>query len=262
MPVRIGIHGACGRMGTTVGRLAAGDARFRITAALERAGHPRLGVDYGTVLGRGALGICVADDWESRPDVLIDFTAPGALNRILPRCVREKVALVVGTTGLGRKEMGDLARAARKIPVLVASNMSVGMNLLFRLAGEVARWLGPEFDVEIVETHHRHKKDAPSGSALTLSQEIVRARKASDRAVILSRRGMVGERPRGEIGIHAVRGGDIVGEHVVAFIGEGETVELVHRARTREIFARGALQAAARIRGRKPGRYDFRQLLL
>lgn len=249
-------------MGSAVGRLAAADPAFRIAAALERRGHPRLGQDYGTVLGREPLGLSVSEMFDVAADALIDFSDPtGALDR-LAECEERKVPIVIGTTGLGAEASARLDKAAKTIPVLAASNMSLGMNLLFQIVEEVARKLGRGFDIEIVETHHRHKADAPSGSALSLGEAAARGRGLDPaKAFRHGRHGQVGARSGDEIGLHAVRGGDIVGEHVVSFIAEGETVELAHRARSREIFARGALHAARALCTRRPGRYSFRDLL-
>jgi len=250
-------------MGTTVGRLAcAADGDFRIAAPLERKAHASLGQDYGAILGREPLGVRVADRLTVDADALIDFSAPEAALERLAECSERKAALVVGTTGLDKKALAQFEKASKKIPILIASNMSLGMNLVFQLVEEVARKLGTSYDIEIVETHHRNKVDAPSGSALTLGQAAARGRGLDpDRATVYGRRGAVGKRPEGEIAIHAVRGGDIVGEHVVSFISEGETVEISHRARSREIFARGALHAARALSGRKPGLYTFKDLL-
>lgn len=260
--VRIAISGACGRMGSTVGRLAAADPGFRIAAALERRRHPRLGQDYGAALGREPLGVIVSETLDAPADALIDFSDPaGALDRVA-ECEARKVPMVIGTTGLGADASLRLDRAAKTIPVLVSSNMSLGMNLLFQIVEEIARKLGRGFDIEIVETHHRHKADAPSGSALSLAEAAARGRGLDPaKAFRHGRHGQVGARAADEIGLHAVRGGDIVGEHVVSFIAEGETVEIAHRARSREIFARGALHAARALRSRQPGRYSFRDLL-
>jgi len=175
--LRIAINGACGRMGTTVGKLAcAADGEFRIAAPLERKGHTQLGQDYGPILGRAPLGVCVVDRLAVAADALIDFSAPEAAIERLAECEERKVALVVGTTGLDKKGLARFEKASKKIPILIASNMSLGMNLMFQLVEEVARKLGKSFDIEIVETHHRNKVDAPSGSALTLGQAAARGR--------------------------------------------------------------------------------------
>jgi 4-hydroxy-tetrahydrodipicolinate reductase len=164
---------------------------------------------------------------------------------------------VVGTTGLAEADVRTLRKAASKIPILVSSNMSFGVNLLFRIAGEIAGVLGAEFDAEIVETHHRMKKDAPSGTALALAKAISGARGST----VHGRSGAVGERPRGEIGVHAVRGGDVVGEHTLYFLGEGESFEVTHRARSREIFAAGAIRIGRILAAQKPGWYSFAELI-
>jgi 4-hydroxy-tetrahydrodipicolinate reductase len=257
--LHIGINGCCGRMGLVVGRLASADPALRIAAALERAGHPSLGLDYGELLGGPKSGVAVSERLDGRARALVDFSAPDAVVARIPDCLRGRVAMVVGTTGLEPRHLRELKRAAARVPVLVSTNMSFGVNLLFKMAEELARALGPDADVEIVETHHRMKKDAPSGTALTLAERISAARGGA--AVVHGRSGQVGERPRGQIGVHAVRGGDVVGEHTVSFISEGESLEVSHRARTREIFARGALKIAPALARRRPGLYSFRDLL-
>jgi 4-hydroxy-tetrahydrodipicolinate reductase len=246
-------------MGLTVGRLAAKDKEFSIAAAVEHKGHAQIGKDYGELLQNGTLGVKVADSIAGKADALIDFSTPEAVLARLPECVKQKISMVVGTTGLTEEHVRQLKKGAAKIPILVSTNMSFGVNLLFKITEDVARALGPEFDIEIVETHHRLKKDAPSGTALTLAKGIAAARGGA--SIIHGRSGLVGERKAGEIGVHAVRGGDIVGEHTVYYITDGESFEITHRARTREIFARGALRISRVLAKKKPGLYSFRDLL-
>lgn len=256
---RIVINGCCGRMGLTVGRLAGRDPSLKIASAVEYRGHAAIGKDYGTILLNSSIGVPITETIVGPADALIDFSTPEAVLARVPECIKRKIAMVVGTTGLKDEHGKELKKAAAKIPILVSSNMSFGVNLLFKITEDVARALGPDFDVEIVETHHRMKKDAPSGTALTLAQGISEARGGA--SIIHGRSGVVGERKKGEIGVHAVRGGDIVGEHTICYISDGESFEITHRARTREIFAGGALRISRVLAKKKPGLYSFRDLL-
>jgi 4-hydroxy-tetrahydrodipicolinate reductase len=192
-------------------------------------------------------------------DVLIDFSSAAAAEAICDAAMKSSSALVIGTTGHSAKEKHAIETAARKIPVVFASNFSIGVNALFSLTEQAAKILGENFDLEIVETHHRMKKDAPSGTAKTLAGILQLARKTEK--VRHGREGVIGERERSEIGIHSVRGGDAVGDHTVIFAGQGERLELTHRASSRETFARGALRAARWVIGKPPGLYDMRDVL-
>lgn len=256
---RVAINGCCGRMGLTVGRLARQERDVVIAAALEHRGHANLGQDYGPILGGEKLGVPVSDSLGAAADVLIDFSTPDAVLARLAECAKRNVAMVVGSTGFTGGQLSSLKKSASKIPILVSSNMSFGVNLLFKIAEDVARALGTDYDVEIVETHHNRKKDAPSGTALTLAQALSAARGGG--SILHGRSGAVGERKKGEIAVHAVRGGDIVGEHTIYYIGESESFEITHRARAREIFARGALRIGRVLARKKPGWYSFRDLL-
>jgi 4-hydroxy-tetrahydrodipicolinate reductase len=198
----------------------------------------------------------------AQADVLIDFTAPEATRRIAEQAATRGVALVIGTTGLPDAVRAQLAAAAARVPVVASANMSLGVSVLFGLLDRAARALGDAYDVEIVELHHRHKRDAPSGTALAMGEVLAGAlHRDLPRDARHGRSGQVGERTREEIGILAVRGGDIVGEHTAYFCGPGERLELTHRAQSREPFARGAVRAALWTRGRAPGLYDMRDVL-
>ena len=199
---------------------------------------------------------------EADSDVLIDFSLPAGTLGVIDACIARKTPMIIGTTGIDEAGVKKIEAVAKMVPVVFAPNMSVGVNLLFKVAGEVAKALGDDYDVEIVETHHRFKKDAPSGTALGLARSIADAlgRDLSTDAVY-GREGAVGERTKREIGIHAVRGGDVVGDHVITFAGLGERIELTHRAHSRETFVRGALRAAKWIRGKKAGLYSMREVL-
>lgn len=260
-PIRLALLGATGRMGGALARLASTDRRFRITAAVASVG---VGRSLGEVHGVAGLAVTVQPKLspEAAFDVLIDFSRPQALVEALDACVERGAALVTGTTGLDAGQQAQVDEAARRIAVCQAANFSVGVNLCLALARTAARSLGEDWDAEIVEAHHRHKVDAPSGTALALGREIADARGRELPADgVFARHGHTGERPRGSIGFAVVRGGDVVGEHRVLLLGEGERVEIAHVATSRDIFAAGALRAAAWLHGRPPGHYGMAQVL-
>jgi len=267
-PVRLAIAGAGGRMGRALIEAALAQPALRIAAALDVPGSAAAGRDPGEPCGR-ATGIAVGTDVDAAlavSDVLIDFTRPEGTLYHLAACARHRVAAVIGTTGLSPEQQGRLAEYARDVPVLFAANMSVGVNVLLALVENAARALGPSYDIEIVEMHHKHKVDAPSGTALRLGEAAAAGmdRQLSEVAVY-AREGITGERPAGAIGFAALRGGDVVGEHTVIFAGIGERVEIAHRATSRQNFAAGALRAAEfvaakRVAG-KAGLYDMRDVL-
>jgi 4-hydroxy-tetrahydrodipicolinate reductase len=258
-PIRIVVSGATGRMGRTVTRLAEREPSIQLVGGLDRETAPDLPVGVAPIVtiaeAEGVLRSC---------DVVIDFSAPAFLRVLLQDRLETLTgsALVVGTTGLGPEVETLLERAAERIPVLTAANFSIGVNLLLALAERTAAVLDTEFDVEIVETHHRRKEDAPSGTALALGAAVAAGRKTDLESVRRDgRSGRPGARPTGEIGMHALRGGDVIGDHVVHFIGEVERVELAHRASDRSLFASGALRAARWIARRTPGRYSMKDVL-
>lgn len=259
------VFGAAGRMGKRIVACAISEKDFRIAGALEKAGHPDLGRDAMEAAGEKPGGVPItADPARALPagDVVIDFSAGDAVAAHAALCAREKKPLVVGTTGLTPEETGALRRAAQAVPVVFSPNMSLGVNLLFDLAGRVAAALGEEYDVEIVEAHHRFKADAPSGTAKKLAETVAAARGVDlAKAGVYGRSGREGARKRGEIGVHAVRAGDIVGEHTVIFSTLGERVELSHRAHSRDTFARGALRAARFVLKARPGLYTMQDVL-
>lgn len=262
MAIAVGVNGAAGRMGRRLIGLIAEAEDLRLASAVEHAGSPALGQDAGVQAGVGDLGVVVTEEFTPDLDVVVDFSTPEGTLSALRFCLTHKKPIVIGTTGFGEAEKAEIDSAAHQIPCLVSPNMSVGVNLLFGLVAEVARALGSECDVEIVETHHRFKKDAPSGTALRLAEGIARARgRDLSEVAVFGRRGRPAERRPGEIGIHAVRAGDVVGEHVVIFSSLGERVELVHRAHTRDCFARGALEAVRFLVGRPAGRYTMADVL-
>ena len=258
-PLSIAIHGAAGRMGIRLIQLIQADPTLRLGAAIDRIDHPDLGRDVGPQCGLGTIGISLSATLDFPVDALIDFSTPKASLAIGAVCRDRGVPLVVGTTGFEPEQKKELERAGDRIPVLISPNLSRAVNLLMKLVGEAARALGPDADVEIVERHHRLKKDAPSGTALRLAQ-IVAKEIGSDRYAH-GREGLVGERPRGEIGLHALRTGDNPGEHTVVFGLMGECLELSHRALNRDGFARGALDAAKFLAGRPPRVYTMSDIL-
>jgi 4-hydroxy-tetrahydrodipicolinate reductase len=262
--LRIAVHGAAGRMGCALVRAIAEDPTLELVAAIDRPGSDVLGRDAGEVAGTGVLGVRVSADREALAgaQVVIDFSRPAATRAIAERCGRDGIAMVIGTTGLDAAAEEAIGALASRAPVVVAPNMSVGVTVLFHLAAEAARLLGPAFDAEIVEMHHRRKVDAPSGTALRLAEQVAAAKGLGARAFVHGRSGEVGARRDAEIGIVALRGGDVVGEHTLVLAGSGERLELTHRAHDRSLFARGALRAARWVAdGRAPGRYDMTHVL-
>jgi 4-hydroxy-tetrahydrodipicolinate reductase len=249
-------------MGARLVALVPQEKDMRLAAALEHPAHPALGRDVGAANKGPEVGVIVGAQLPDGLDVLIDFSTPESTAQRARECAAKKVALVVGTTGLNPAQTRTLTRAARQVPCLAAPNMSLGVNLLFQIAPKVAAALGDEYDIEIVEAHHRFKKDSPSGTALRLAEEIARALKRDlQECLNYGRKGVVGERPRRQIGIHAVRAGDIVGDHTVLFSSLGERIELVHRAHSRDTFCRGAIAAARFLVGKEPGMYRMADVL-
>jgi 4-hydroxy-tetrahydrodipicolinate reductase len=266
--VRIAVAGAGGRMGQALIEAALSDPALTLAAACDVAGSALDGRDAGERFGR-ATGVVVAADVDAAAaasDVLIDFTRPEGTLANLAACVRHGTAAVVGTTGLSDVHKAELARCAASVPVVFAPNMSVGVNVLFALVETAARQLGAAYDIEIVEMHHRHKIDAPSGTAIALGEAAARGAGVElAHSAVYAREGVTGERKRGTIGFAALRGGDVVGEHTVVFAGAGERVELAHKAASRQNFATGALRAAhfaaARRAEGKSGLFDMQDVL-
>lgn len=263
------VTGASGRMGAKIVRMVRDGEGTRLVGATERPGTAHVGLDAGLAAGLAPLEVTVEDDLAKALDaagetarVVIDFTHPEASAEHARICAERGVAFVVGSTGFTDATRAAVEGAAKKVPVVMAPNMSVSVNLTFALAKKAAEVLGPGYDVEIVEVHHRHKKDAPSGTALRLGEVIAEAtgRSLAD-AGVYGRHGEVGERPAGEIGVHALRGGEVVGEHTVSFFGEGDRLEIVHRAASRDTFAEGAVRAARWVVDRAPGLYGMPQVL-
>ena len=263
--VRIGIVGAAGRMGAALVREIAARPGTRLAGATERPGADAIGRDAGTLAGLEPLGIAVGDDPRAlfaASDAVIDFTAPAATLVHADLAAEAGVPLIVGTTGMEAAHERHLADRAGRVAIVQSGNMSLGVNLLVALTRRVAAVLGPDFDIEIVEMHHRHKVDAPSGTALMLGRAAAEGRGVSlDAVAARGRDGITGARPRGEIGFAALRGGDVVGEHNVIFAADGERIELVHKATDRRLFARGAVSAALWAQGRAPGLYGMADVL-
>ena len=260
--VRLLVNGAAGRMGRRIIALACESDDLTVVGAFEMAGHPDLGKDAGTLAGVGELGVPVEERRDIEADAAVDFSlAEGALEMI-PWCAEQGIALVVGTTGLGEEGDRRIDEAAKVIPCLLAPNMSLGVNVLCKVVEDVSRALGDAYDVEIVEAHHNRKKDAPSGTALRLGECVVKGLERDLAEVAVhGREGMVGERTQAEIGFHAVRCGDVVGEHTVIFGGLGERVEIRHVATSRDTFVRGALRAARTLASKAPCRYSMADIL-
>lgn len=256
---RIAILGATGRMGQAVAAAVAASSQLALGAAIERAGHSDIGkrLAGGDVLISGDLNAVAAQF-----DVLIDFTRPEGTLAALPVCIAHGKAMVIGTTGCTDEQKAQIASAAKKIPILMAGNFSIGVNLCVKLLEEAARALGDDFDIEIIEAHHRHKVDAPSGTALMMGEAVARGvgRDLADCAVY-ERHGHTGARDRQTIGFQTIRGGDVVGDHTVMFLGDGERVEISHKASNRMNFAHGAARAAAWLRGKPAGLYNMRDVL-
>jgi 4-hydroxy-tetrahydrodipicolinate reductase len=265
MSYRIGVMGCGGRMGQMLVREIAGTKDCAVAGGTESPGSDKIGRDVGEVAGLAALGIKIAADAAAvfeAADAVIDFTAPAATVAHAKLAAAKGKVLVIGTTGFDAAADQAIAEAAKRAPILRSPNMSLVVNLLFALTEQVAARLGPEFDIEIVEVHHRHKVDAPSGTALALGDMAARGRGVKlDQVAIRGRDGHTGARPTGAIGFAALRGGNEVGDHTVMFCGPAERLELTHKAASRQIYASGAVRAALWARGRKPGLYGMRDVL-
>ncbi len=262
MRPKLVVVGAAGRMGKRILSLAADAGQFDVVAAVERRDHPDIGKDAGLVAGAKRMNVKLGSAYPAAADVAVDFSQPAATDKTTDYCTENSVALVLGTTGLGDQQRAKLKAASERIPIIVASNMSVGMNVLFSLVGKVATMLGEEYDVEIIEQHHRFKKDAPSGTALTLAENICKATGQDfPESLIHGRSGKDAARQKGTIGVHAIRAGDITGIHSVTFGTLGETVTLRHTVQSRDTFARGALRAANWLVRKKPALYSMADVL-
>jgi 4-hydroxy-tetrahydrodipicolinate reductase len=263
--MRIAILGADGRMGRSLVRaIVAWGPEATLSAATERAGSPALGQDAGTLATGQALGVPITEGVPATgtADVWIDFTVPAASLAYTEAAVAANAALVIGTTGLGPEPRAAIDRAAKRIPIVFTANYSIGINVMLKLVADAAQTLGGAYDLEIVETHHRAKRDSPSGTALRLAEALAEATGrdlATDARY--ERHGDIGPRTTKEIGLQTLRGGDIVGDHTVHFLGTGDRLEITHRASSRDTFAQGAVRAATWLAGRPAGLYDMRAVL-
>jgi 4-hydroxy-tetrahydrodipicolinate reductase len=262
---KVVIAGAAGRMGQRIGYMVNQHPELTVAAGFEVAGSPNLGRDIGEVGGYGTVGVRISDDPAAalaQGDVLIDFTFHEATMGFARLAAAQHRAMVIGTTGLSPANLAELRELAAHFPCVQSPNMAVGVNVLFKVAAKVAAILGNDYDVEIVEAHHRMKKDAPSGTALKLGEMVATAlQRDLGKVGVFSRHGMIGARTDAEIGIQTIRAGDIVGEHTVYFAGAGERLELTHRAHSRDNFAHGAALAAAWVAGKPNGLYTMFDVL-
>ena len=263
--IRVAIIGASGRMGRALIEASVQSDGVALGGATESAGHEAIGQDAGLLAGVGAQGVKVSGtlaECLSGVDVVIDFSRPQATLANVAACRAAGCRIVIGTTGFSADELEQIRQAAEVVPIMMAPNMSVGVNLCLKLLDVAARVLGDDVDIEVIEAHHRHKVDAPSGTALRMGEVVADAlgRRLEDCAVY-GRQGIMGERDRFTIGFETIRAGDIVGEHTVMFAGEGERVEITHKASSRMTFARGALRAAKWLMNRPAGLYDMQHVL-
>jgi 4-hydroxy-tetrahydrodipicolinate reductase len=259
------VCGVGGRMGGAVVRATRQTDGVALSGAIDKSGSARLGKDAGEISASGHLGVAVSDKIEPhlKPNtVIIDFTNPEAALIYLRAAAKKKVPIVIATTGFNSKQLAEIKRLSRHTPTLLSANTSLGVNVLVALLGKAAEMLGDDYDVEIIEAHHRFKKDAPSGTALALGRSVATAlNRELDKVGINGRKGIVGERSKKEIALLSVRAGDIVGEHTVIFGGIGERLEFIHRAHSRETFAHGAIRAAQWLAKQKPGLYGMQDVL-
>ena len=260
--ISIAINGALGRMGKRIIALASKDLELKIKSAIESSDHRGMSNDAGQEARIGTIHVPVKSGLTEKVDVLIDFSVPAATRLRIKECLDFKASMVIGTTGLADEDMQQIRNASKKIAIVQAPNMSVGVNLVFSLIGNIAKTLGPDYDIEIIEAHHRRKKDAPSGTALKIAQVIADATGVDlSEAAVYGRHGMIGERKKGEIGILAKRSGDVVGVHTISFGTTGEEIELTHRATSRDTFAIGALRAAKFVAREEAGLYSMQDVL-
>ena len=261
--IRIGLNGAAGRMGKRISSLIHNDANAQLCLALEHDNHHDLGKDIGLLIGEDPMGITLTSQFKNENlATIIDFSSPESSVKLAYLCAKNKIAFVTGTTGMSEAQLSEIRSLGSQIPILIGSNMSIGVNLLFKFAAQIAKALGDEYDIEIIEKHHRFKKDSPSGTALSIAQSIADEIKRDLKEVgVYGRNGQTGERTQKEIGVHAVRAGDIVGEHTIIYGALGETIELTHRAHTRDTFASGAVKAGKWLAGKKPRVYTMYDVL-
>jgi 4-hydroxy-tetrahydrodipicolinate reductase len=264
MAVRIAVFGAGGKMGHAIVRAVVDEPGATLVAAIERSDYPYLAADATQLAGKRASGVAIADQPPPKgmADVWIDFSAPAATLANVQVAAEAGAAMVVGTTGLSASDKQKIASATKIIPIVLTPNMSVGVNVMLRLVADAARMLGAAYDIEIVETHHRAKRDAPSGTALRLGEAAAEGAGRDFAATAkYERHGDIGPRSAVEIGMQTLRGGDVVGDHTVFFLGQGDRIEITHRASSRDTFAHGAVRAALWLSGKGPGLFDMRDVL-
>jgi 4-hydroxy-tetrahydrodipicolinate reductase len=263
--IKVIIAGAAGRMGCRLVALIKDSTLLTLSGAIEGKGHHALGDDAGETAGCGRSGVPITEDFEmllDRGEVLVDFSAPEATLQHLRAVAQHRRAMVIGTTGFSAVQLEELKSLASQVPCVLSPNMSVGINLIYKVISEMAKTLGDDYDIEVIEAHHRQKKDAPSGTALKIAEVLAKAvNRELDQVGIYARKGLIGERKKGEIGIQTIRAGDIVGDHTILFGGMGERIEVTHRASSRDTFARGALRAARWVVRQPPGLYDMMDVL-
>ncbi len=263
--INVGVIGAGGRMGRMLIEAVQDNPQTTLNAAIERQGSSLVGADAGEVAAIGKLDIKIVDDLKAVVndiDVLIDFSLPDATEQNMQICAEHNVAMVIGTTGFNEQQEKVLSEASEKIAIVYAGNYSTGVNLSLKLLGMAAKAFGSDADVEVIEAHHKHKIDAPSGTAFMMAEAVAEARGQNLKEVaIYGREGQTGEREAGSIGIHAIRGGEIIGDHTVMFIADGEVVEITHRARARMTFAAGAVRAATWVNKQEVGQYNMQDVL-
>jgi 4-hydroxy-tetrahydrodipicolinate reductase len=263
--IKVGVIGAGGRMGRMLIEAVNDNPQTTLKAAIERQGSSLVGADAGEVAAIGYLNVEIVDDLKSvvdAIDVLIDFSLPDATEQNMQICAEHNVAMVIGTTGFNEQQEKVLTQASENVAIVYAGNYSTGVNLSLKLLAMAAKAFGEEADVEVIEAHHKHKIDAPSGTAYMMAQAVAEARGQQLQDVaVYGREGQTGEREAGTIGIHAIRGGEIIGDHTVMFIADGEVVEITHRARARMTFAAGAVRAATWVIQQSAGQYNMQDVL-
>ena len=259
------IDGACGRMGKMIAQGVVTQDDMQLVGAIEYSGHPQLGEDVGEVAGVGTIGVPISNNLSEtldKADVVVEFTAPSASIEHLRNVVDAGKTMVLATTGFTEAELAEVRELAQNTPCVMAPNMSVGVNVMLQAIQLVAKALGDDYDVEVIEAHHNQKADSPSGTALRIAEVLAEALDRNLAEVgVYGRHGIVGARPEKEIGIHAIRGGDISGDHTVLYAGAGERIEITHRAHTREAFAKGAIRAARWVVNAPKGLHDISEVL-
>lgn len=263
--IHVAVTGAAGRMGKAIVKAIAANQFTRLSGALEREDSMLLNKDAGDVAGGERAGVRITPDVSTafkNADVIIDFSVPECAMHVLDEAVKLKKPVVMGTTGFSHHQRDAIKEVSLKLPIVISPNMSIGVNLLFKLAQMTSEILGRDYDIEIIEAHHRHKKDAPSGTAVRLAEVVAAAlNRDIEKVAVYERKGIIGERTPDEIGIQSIRAGDIVGDHTVMFAAMGERIELTHRASSRETFAAGAVRAAVWVHEKQPGLYDMLDVL-